>query len=156
MGASIADILSNKEKSHLVLPNINKGDVFKMRLTPKEGIIPKNKGDNDRDKYFIIVGKTANNALIGFVVINSYINTNISKELQDLHYPINVSDYPFLKKNSFVCCAELKEITADNFIDRYEGERRCGKLTNEDLELIIGALKSSPLVTPKQLKRFGL
>ena len=93
---------------------------------------------------------------IGFVVINSNINTNISKELQDLHYPINVSDYPFLKKNSFVCCAELKEITADNFIDRYEGERRCGKLTNEDLELIIGALKSSPLVTPKQLKRFGL
>ena len=47
-----------------------------MRLTPKEGIIPKNKGDNDRDKYFIIVGKTANNALIGFVVINSNINTN--------------------------------------------------------------------------------
>lgn len=54
MGASIADILSNKEKSQLVLPNINKGDVFKMRLTPKEGIIPKNKGDNDRDKYFIV------------------------------------------------------------------------------------------------------
>ena len=27
MGASIADILSNKEKSQLVLPNINKGDV---------------------------------------------------------------------------------------------------------------------------------
>lgn len=69
MGASIADILSNKEKSQLVLPNINKGDVFKMRLTPKEGIIPKNKGDNDRDKYFIVVGQTANNALIGFVVI---------------------------------------------------------------------------------------
>ena len=85
MGASIADILSNKEKSQLVLPNINKGDVFKMRLTPKEGIIPKNKGDNDRDKYFIVVGQTANNALIGFVVINSNINTNISKELQDLH-----------------------------------------------------------------------
>lgn len=53
MGASIADILSNKEKSQLVLPNINKGDVFKMRLTPKEGIIPKNKGDNDRDKYYL-------------------------------------------------------------------------------------------------------
>ena len=148
MGASIADILSNKEKSQLVLPNINKGDVFKMRLTPKEGIIPKNKGDNDRDKYFIVVGQTANNALIGFVVINSNINTNISKELQDLHYPINISDYPFLRKN--------KEITADNFIGRYEGEGRCGKLTNEDLELIIGALKSSPLVTTKQLKRFSL
>ena len=40
----------------------------------------------------------------------------------------------------------MEKITADNFIDRYEGEGRCGKLTNEDLELIIGALKSSPLV----------
>ena len=156
MGASIADILSNKAKSQLVLPNIDKGEIFKMRLTPKEGIMPKNKGDTDRDKYFVVVGKTVNGALIGFVVINSNINTNISKELQDLHYPINVSDYPFLKKNRFVCCAELKEITAENFVDRYEGEGRYGKLTNDDLELIIGALKSSPLVTPKQLKRFGL
>ena len=59
MGASIADILSNKEKSQLVLPNINKGDVFKMRLTPKEGIIPKNKGENEKIEtpiYLKIVG----------------------------------------------------------------------------------------------------
>ena len=35
MGASIADILSNKEKSQLVLPNINKGDVFKNEINPK-------------------------------------------------------------------------------------------------------------------------
>ena len=35
MGASIADILSNKAKSQLVLPNIDKGDIFKMRLTLK-------------------------------------------------------------------------------------------------------------------------
>ena len=74
MGASIADILSNKEKSQLVLPNINKGDVFKMRLTPKEGIIPKNKGDNDRDKYFIIVGKTANESMIEYIKENEEIN----------------------------------------------------------------------------------
>lgn len=156
MGASIADILSDEAKSQLILPNINKGDVFKMRLTPKEGITPKNKGDNDRDKYFIIVGKTENGSLIGFVVINTNINTHISEELKDLHYPINASKYPFLEKNRFVCCAELKEITSENFINRYEGEGRYGKLANDDLELIIGALRSSPLVTPKQLKRYGL
>lgn len=89
MGASIADILSNKEKSQLVLPNINKGDVFKMRLTPKEGIIPKNKGDNDRDKYFIVVGQTANNALIGFVVqyFERTTGSALSNKYQRLSFP---------------------------------------------------------------------
>lgn len=156
MGTSIADILSKKAKSRLVLPNINKGDIFKMRLTPKEGIIPKNEGDTDRDKYFIVLGKTETGSLIGFVVIDTAINIHISQELQDLHCPMNATKYPFLKKNRFICCAELKEITFDNFVDRYEGEGRFGQLEDDDMELVIGALKSSPLVTPKQLKKFGL
>lgn len=156
MGNSIADILSSKEKSKLLIPNVNKGDVFKMRLTPQEGITPKHREDKDRDKYFIVLGKTDNGSLIGFVVINTLINVNIDERLQNLHYPINVSKYPFLGKNRFVCCSELKEITADNFVKRYEGNGRFGILQNDDMELIIGALKESPLVTPKQLKKFGL
>lgn len=156
MGNSIAEILSGKDKSNLIISNVNKGDIFKMRLTREEGIVPKNIGDIDRDKYFIVLGKTETDSLIGFVVINTNVNSNISPELQRLHYPIGVSKYPFLKKNRFVCCAELKEITFGNFVSRYEGDGRFGILLEDDLNFVIGALKESPLVTPKQLKKFRL
>lgn len=156
MGTSIADILSCKSKSQLVISNINRGDIFKVRLTIEEGITPKNEGDVGRDKYFIVVGKTESGSLIGFVVINTNVNINIPQELQDLHYPITATRYPFLKKNRFVCCAELKEITSDNFVNRYESSGCFGQLADDDMELIIGALKASPLVTPKQLRKFDL
>lgn len=156
MGLSIADILTNKTKSQLVIPNVCRGDIFKMRLTPEEGITPKNAGEKDRDKYFIVVGKTESGSLIGFVVINSNVNANISQELQDLHYPITATKYPFLEKNRFVCCTELKEISSGNFVNRYVAGGCFGRLADDDMELVIGALKSSPLVTPKQLKKFYL
>lgn len=156
MGNSIVDMLSGKDKSKLIIPNINKGDIFKMRLTPEEGIAPKGVGDVDRDKYFIVLGKTEADSLVGFVVINTNVNSKISPELQRLHYPISASKYPFLKKNRFVCCAELKQITFENFASRYEGDGRFGILLEDDLNFVIGALKVSPLITPRQLKKFGL
>lgn len=156
MGNSFADFLSDKNRAKLVIPNVNRGDIFKMRLTHEEGIVPKNEGDIDRDKYFIVLGKTVTNFIIGFVVINTNVNSNISLELQRLHYPISASKYPFLEKNRFVCCAELKEITSENFASRYEGDGRFGVLSDDDLRFVIGALKESPLTTLKQLKKFGL
>lgn len=156
MGNSIADFLSSQDKHKLLMPNVNKGDIFRMNLTPKEGVIPKHKEDVDRDKYFIVIGKTDNNSLIGFVLINTSINNGLEQKLKDLHYPISGSKYPFLGKNRFVCCSELKEITEKNFIERYDTNGRFGTLDNEDMQLVIGALKESPLVTPKQLKRYGL
>ncbi len=156
MKGTIADALSEKAKAKLIMPNVSKGDIFKMRLTPQEGITPKKEGDVDRDKYFIVLGKTPSDSFIGFVVINTHVNSGIPQELQDLHYPISATKYPFLKKTRFVCCAELKEIKSDNFVNRYEGDGRCGILAEDDLELVIGALKESPLVTNKVLRKFGL
>lgn len=156
MKGTIAEALSGEAKAKLIMPNVNKGDIFKMRLTPQEGITPKKEADVDRDKYFIVLGKTLSDSLIGFVVINTHINSGIPQELQDLHYPITAIKYPFLKKTRFVCCAELKEITSDSFVNRYEGDGRCGTLSEDDLELIIGVLKESPLVTNKVLRKFGL
>ena len=127
-----------------------------MKLTPQEGVTPKHKEDTDRDKYFIVIGKTNDGSLIGFVLINTSINSGLKQELQDLHYPISVSEYPFLGKNRFICCSELKEITEKNFIERYDTNGRFGTLKKDDMKFVIGALKTSPLVTPKQLKKFGL
>lgn len=51
--------------------SIDVGSVFKMTLTPKDGIKPKNEGDSSRDKYFVIIGKTEDSVIIGSLLINS-------------------------------------------------------------------------------------
>ena len=57
--------------------SVNIGSVFKMTLTPKDGIKPKNEGDVSRDKYFVIIGKTQDSVIIGSLLINSEINNKL-------------------------------------------------------------------------------
>ena len=152
--AKFADVLSDKSK-HILFSTIERGDVIRMKLTPEEGIKPKNEGDDSRNKYFIVLGKTSDGALIGFVVINSHINENLSVPLQRQHRPISVSKYPFLKQDRFVDCSRLKEISLGNFADRYNCQS-FGKIDEDDLRMITDALKSSTVETPNKLRRFGL
>jgi len=81
----------------------------------------------------------------------------LSEELKNLHYPLKVYKYPFLEKQRFVCCSEIKEITDKNFIDRYDNKRGliC-KIDDEDMNFIIGALKESPVIASKQRKKYNL
>ena len=152
--AKLAELLTGSSKQNL-LSTIEKGDVIRLKLTTEEGITPKNEGDDSRNKYFIVLGKISDGTLIGFVVINSQINKNLSEPLQQLHYPLTVSKYAFLLKNRFVDCGELKEITLDNFTDRYKC-KSFGKIDEEDLRLITEAVISSPKETKKHLRKFGL
>lgn len=133
--------------------NPNIGEVYKMKLTKKEGVKDKNKGDDGRHKYFIIVG-IENDIAIGIVLINSDINEKLPQKLKELHYPLKASKYNFLKHNSFACCGNLKEVKIERFKNLLEQPK--GKIDDDDLILIIGAVIESPYISPKILKRFEL
>lgn len=136
------------------MSTIKCGDIVRMELTQKEGITPKNTGDKARNKYFIVLGKTTDGKIIGFVVINTNINNNLSDILQQLHYPLSSDRYPFLEKTRYAYCGEVKQICFTDFSDR-----QCsifGKIEDEDLKLIKEALLSSPIAEEKMLKKFGL
>jgi|WetSurMetagenome_2_1015567.scaffolds.fasta_scaffold33933_2 hypothetical protein len=152
---SLGEILSEKSKKKMILPTIKSGDIFRMKLTEKEGITPKNKGDIDRNKYFVVIHKTIDDTIIGFLVINTNINHNLSETLQMLHYPISAKKYSFLKNDSFIYCGELKEISSDTFVEKYKNES-FGCLDSEDMKYIIDALLDSPIETDKHLKKFGI
>lgn len=154
--ATIGDLLTNAQKGDIIEKGLEVGDVYRMILTVEEGVTPKNPEDDGRNKLFIIIGKDSEGNAIGFVLINSNINPNLSQEIKDLHYPINSKKYSFLKKNSFVNCANLKTIEKEKFSSLFDDSKSKGKISQDDLECIIGALQSSPLSKPKQLKRFGL
>ena len=152
--ASLKELLSQKSKASL-MQVIDRGDVIRLRLTEQEGVTPKNPGDEARNKYFLVLGKTADGHLMGLVLINTHINDNLSSRLKSLHYPISPSKYPFLGTTRFVFCGELKEISVDVFADRYKCES-FGKIADDDMELIVEAVVQSGNVPPKQLKKFGL
>lgn len=151
--ATLNDLLSSDSKQNL-MSTIKRGDIVRMKLTEKEGIRPKNEGDDARNKYFIVLGKTTDGKIIGFVVINTNINKTLSPILAQLHYPLLPNKYPFLEKRRYVYCGEFKQISLSDF-----SNRRCeifGTIEEEDLLLITKALISSPIEDKKRLKRFGL
>lgn len=152
--ATLGELLSGDSKQNL-LSTIQRGDVIRMEMTSEEGVKPKNAGDESRNKYFIVLGKTTDGKLIGFVLINTNVNQNLSASLKNLHYPLSASKYPFLKKNRFVDCAKLKEITIENFTNRYKCQS-FGQIDSDDLDFITEAVVSSPLETVKHLRKFGL
>jgi hypothetical protein len=149
--AKFADFLTEKDKQVVKVSLIKAGQVYRMRLTEEEGVKPKQKEDNGRNKFFIVLGQDSEGN-VGFVLINTSIQ-NLPLPIQDLHYPISASKYKFLKHDSFVDCHELKEIKYAKF----RIENMVGEMNADDLELIMNTLvNDSPVVTPKQLKRFGL
>lgn len=154
---SLKDALSASLRGDLVQSSIRRGDVYRMKLTKDEGITPKNKGDKDRNKYFVIIGKDAAGNAIGFVVINSEINAKIPTILKPYEYLISAQQYDFLEgEDRYVHCSELKEIKKERFADLFDIDKNKGTIGDEDLKHIIDLLKRSPKVTPKQLKRFDI
>ena len=126
-----------------------------MELTTKEGVKPKNEGDTSRNKYFIVMGVTEDGYLIGFVLINSEINQNISARARESHYKILAADYPFLEKDRYVCCGELKEIHTSDFFQRFK-QGIVGTIRPDHLDVIRGIIAMSANVSAGVLKSYGI
>ena len=128
-----------------------------MKLTPAEGVIPKKKEDKSRNKYFVIVGFDEVGSAIGFVLINTHINPNLTEEVKLLHYPILHKNYPFLENtNRYVDCNMIKRITREKFNSLFSSDSEAGQLNEEDLRYIFNTLKESPTVTTKELLKYGI
>lgn len=133
---------------------IQPGSVFKMTLYPKDGITPKNEGDNSRTKYFVVIGKDEDSLLVGSLLINTDVNINMVHAIAPYQYCIYPKDYSFLgDKFRYIDCYLIKEldynqITAEGeFID---------VISSADLARAIDLAKASPVNKPAVLKRYGL
>lgn len=147
----ISDILNPEELSRLATKTIKVGDVYRITMTEANGITPK-AGDSSRDKYFIVLGFDSNGAVYGGVIINSEINKNLPPHLKIYHMPIRQSKYTFLAHNSFVDCLKLKIA----FPQKFNEWTYLGAFDNDDVSLIIGTIKESPVESAEHLRIFGL
>ena len=57
--------------------------------------------------------------------------------------PIKCEQYHFLKHDSFVNCSQLKEVSLEKFLKW----KLVGTVLQEDVDLIIGTIKDSPMET---------
>lgn len=139
-----------------VLHNLTKrtvgvGDVFLVELDSSDGIRPKD-GAATRHKYFVVLGFDSEGNAYGGVIINSHINQRMDQVVKDYHMPIKSSKYPFLRYDSFVDCLTLK--TAP--LAKLATGNYSGHMDEDDIKLIMGALKDSPREKAARLKRFGI
>jgi hypothetical protein len=136
---------------NIVKQTVNVGDVFLLDLDQTDGVTPKG-GDESRKKFFVVLGFDNEGNVYGGVIINSRINQHMSQLVKDYHMPIKSSKYSFLKYDSFVDCLQLK--TAP--LAKLSSGNYKGKMDAEDLELIIGTIKNSPVEKVARLKQFGI
>lgn len=131
------------------------GEVYRMKLTRDEGVVPKNEGEDSRNKYFVVLGVNGDGSVVGFVLINTNVNRNIPVNLRKSHYLIKVEDYAFLEQNRYVCCGELKEIETTVFFNRFL-DGAVGRLSDEHLETVKAIMAQSDNVPVALMKKYGV
>lgn len=147
----LSDILSDNTLKNIAENTIKKGDVYRIRMNREDGIIPKN-GADSRNKFFVVLGFDSFGNAYGGVIVNSTINRKVPISIQDWHMPIKSSKYGFLVHDSFVDCSTLKCAS----IERFGTWEFKGVINEEDLVLIIEAIKSSPNESQMHLAMYGL
>lgn len=150
--ASIGDALNDKSLQNLLKnKSIEIGDIFCIRLTQENGIVPKD-GDDYRDKFLAILGKDDEGNFYGGVVINSKINQKVSLIIQQHHYPISKNDYHFLRYNSFIDCSSIMKAKKEKILL----SEKVGEILEKDFDLIIETVKNCPIISNKEKKKFKL
>lgn len=147
----LSDLLDDNSLKDIAKKTIKVGDVFRIKMDQRNGIIPK-KGDESRNKFFIVLGFDSEGNIYGGVIINSNINQRIPQAIKDWQMPIKCSKYAFLEHDSFVDCSKLKCASADKF----STWKYLGSVESEDVEIILGTIKESPNETQEHLAMFGL
>ncbi len=153
MTPSFADFLNEDTRHQMNQQQYPVGSVFVAEFDRSHGIIPKG-DDTSRNKMFIILGHDKKGGLLGSVIINTDpTKHNQTEEFINLQYPLPRHHYDtFLDHTSYVNCAEIFIINPNTL----KRSRHLGTISEDHLEYIIDAVKSSETITPKILRQFAL
>jgi len=149
---SIEELLSEHgDLKAKFMVNIKPGLVFRVfdnRTTPP------------KPKYHVIVGICEEEVLIGTVRINSQINTNVYRRIEEQYRCLKLKEetYHFLKHNSIVDCNILIPSRMNGIKQYLENNSTCilGELKVEDLEEIKLRMIEAPTISKEDKVKFGI
>lgn len=134
------------------------GEIYKIPLRKEDSITPKN-GYDARTKFCVVIATPDYGYYVAYLIIDHQINEkfNPSKELKDNFFPLYHKDYPnFIKQQydpSWLDMTRIREIE----MSRLDSEGLLiGKLTDNDLAIVIQCMKESEIITMKEKRRCGL
>lgn len=133
---------------------IEQGKVYRVHLTQKNDIVTKD-GTNERDKYFVLMGKDEEN-VYGVNLINSEINKGLPPAMQANFYELQADDYSFLRHNSYVDCNVFKPVFPYQLPLSELNRLEQGKLLERDLNGVIDKLKSAESISTIDLITYGI
>ena len=149
--ASLGEFFGDSHKDAFAQQAVTVGAVVKVWLTtttpPKE-------------KRIIIVGTTASGDYLGVVLINSNINWNVhrNRDIIDFQYFLRAEECGFLDHDSYADCLNLHEISRSRVVAEVlvDFQKALGQVDGDLYAEILARVKSSPAITQKTRKRFGL
>lgn len=145
---SLSDLFPKQQYAQL---NIKRGTVFFMHV---------NFTNPPKEKFCMVIDCTSNSDKVALVVINTVPNQNVyrTQALISLHYKITKSDYPFLKHDSYVDCANLVEFDKTTLYDGAVANPNSlkGEIMDAHMPNIITNIHNSTLIKPKLLNRYKI
>lgn len=148
---SIFELLGEGKGFSLAASSISIGNVYRIKMNEENGVIPK-PGDDNRNKFFVVLGYTTEGYIYGGVIVNSSINRNVPSENKMYHMKIRRDNYDFLDVDSFVDCTSLKRVP----IDKFNKWKFLGVINDDDLGYIMDAVKECPTISRKQLELYNI
>lgn len=155
-GTTLADFLPKDVVADVVTSVVEEGDVFRMKLDAREGIVGKN-GAESRNKYFIIIGHDSQGNALGFFVVATVVNPCLPLARREKHLKLAAAKYAFLGGvDRYVNCSDFKIIQKERFVELFSADKAKSKIEAEDIARIKQEAVTYKNANKIRLKRFGL
>ena len=147
IGDAIGEKLAKKIRSSV----FQRGDVYLLHLNEEDGITVKT-GNVYQPKFFVVLGHDEAGNVYGGVIYDSEINPNhVPPYLKDLFLPVeDYKKYSWLTHKCYIDCSELILTKRQKLVKG----KKLGRVSDEDLALIIKTVKMSPNENQIRLKTF--
>ena len=164
MKESLADQLSQKlgivkktsvkEKSRsfpsMSEGHISKGSVVYLPLSEEEGLHFTD-GYDVRNKFVTIIGVLPDGTVIGSLLVNTKASAG-NEKVEQCQYPLKKEKYAWLDYSSWLDCSRIVPIARSKVLSG----RYCGKLSDEDFNLVVQCIKNTTLISNKIKKKYGI
>ena len=129
-----------------IADSIQRGDIL---LSEFDGI--------DHRKFFVVMG-VSEDKICGFFFINSNIHPAIfnKQDQLDLQYPLNHTDYPFLKYDSFLCASSVIERKISDISASIQKRTTSviGHMKEEHITDVVEMVRNSKVISDRHKKMY--
>jgi hypothetical protein len=148
----LGDSFPDKFKEEFSERNIKVGCVIKVTDVDSK--------PEPKEKRFIIIAETLDSYALGALYVNSEINVNVlrTEKLRRLQVEFSAKSRNYLEWDSWIDCSKIKPFSKEAIMKfiKQNPEKHLGKISEEDLRLLLSTVKGAATLDLTQRKKWGL